>query len=90
MVFEIVAGKQIKTGMRQLIFWIEPQLKAARQIEIFHQRGGPVEKTRLWFSPPELMAAEGTVPASASALVFDQAGKLLPAYKGYQLVYVDK
>jgi|GEM_PF-3976781 len=90
MIFDILPAKEIKTGMRQMIFWIDTELNTARQIEIIHQQGGPVEKTRLSFSEPKWIALSDAIPASAAALAWDRQGKLLPAYKDYKIVRANK
>ncbi|WP_314510690.1 hypothetical protein [Xanthocytophaga agilis] len=91
LVFSIFPQRQILLGMRELIIWVDADSKITRQMEMVYPTGSTIEKTRMSFSVPKRIKVDSApVPVSASALVWDSKGTLLPVWKGYEIVQTSK
>ena len=89
-VLSVLPNRQNRLGAKQMTFWVDSSRKTMRRLEILHPAGMSVEKTEMTFSEPRSLDDRSLMPRSASLLAWDRKGKLLPAYRGYEVVRMQK
>lgn len=90
LVFSILPSRQALFQARQMTIWVDVASKIMRRVEIIYPVGFATEKTEIFFSEPQWLESAPKVPVSARSLVWDKKGQLLPAYRQYEIVYLNK